>query len=763
MRPLSLKMTAFGPYANTLTLDFEQELMNHQIFVITGVTGAGKSSLFDAICYALYGEAASTGRRAESLRSDFEGNSSSKTEVEFLFEVSGKRYKIMRSPKQWRARTRSEGFREVPATVSWHEMDSDAEPLTRDGDVKVVVHQILGLTADQFKKIVMIPQGDFKEFLTANTSSKEEILRKIFGTEIYKQIQERLNDEATTLKNSIIALRQEIENLSNTMDIEEDLTERQANIQIKKQMLPELEEKLHNLLLKTEKLAELHKAETLLDKLSGQKQAFALKDDKLTKSKIAKDIQPLEKEVKNQQTKIEILMQEKTANDNKRAKAKTKENKLIEKIEALKKAQEQKLSDIRKEAEQLRAKYQKESQIFISATASRLASELEVDLPCPVCGSIEHPSPASGDELSLAESELKALQASVRKRDNSLNVFLAEMGRKSEPELAREKLQIDLTTLKTTGIHLEEQISREISNLEEISSKFETLLLAKFEGISAYEACKLDEVEIENLENDIAEFKQLLYTQMHVVSTLQSELQDANSEELAPLEKEFQELKVHVDAVKREITEFEVYAQNQAKLMVILASKGKEVEKLEAKYAICGELAELVNGRSESKISFETFVLSSYFDDVLVAANERLEKMTAGRYFLVRQVKVAGGGRKGLDIDVYDVYTSKARHVSTLSGGESFMVSLALALGLSDVVARNIGAIRLDTMFIDEGFGTLDSESLDLAVDILMDLQDYGRLIGVISHVEELKSRIPAKLVVTKMVTGSTAEFVTNT
>ena len=149
----------------------------------------------------------------------------------------------------------------------------------------------------------------------------------------------------------------------------------------------------------------------------------------------------------------------------------------------------------------------------------------------------------------------------------------------------------------------------------------------------------------------------------------------------------------------------------------------------------------------------------SYFDEVLAAANARLQKMTSRRYYLLRREEVKGVGRKGLDLDVYDSHTCNNRPVNTLSGGESFKASLALALGLSDTVQQNSGGIQLDTMFIDEGFGTLDSESLDQAIDILMELQDHGRLIGVISHVNELKERIPAKLVVETDGAGSQAYF----
>ena len=167
----------------------------------------------------------------------------------------------------------------------------------------------------------------------------------------------------------------------------------------------------------------------------------------------------------------------------------------------------------------------------------------------------------------------------------------------------------------------------------------------------------------------------------------------------------------------------------------------------------------MANGTDFNKVTLETFVLVSYFDDVLKEANKRLEKITSKQYYLVRKEDLSKRGKKGLELDVYDTHTSKTRSVTTLSGGESFKVSLALALGLSDVVQHNTGGIQLDTMFIDEGFGTLDSKSLEDAIDILIQLQNNGRLIGIISHVNELKERIPSKLEVTKTVNGSFAKF----
>ncbi|GAL28611.1 exonuclease SbcC [Vibrio variabilis] len=148
-------------------------------------------------------------------------------------------------------------------------------------------------------------------------------------------------------------------------------------------------------------------------------------------------------------------------------------------------------------------------------------------------------------------------------------------------------------------------------------------------------------------------------------------------------------------------------------------------------------------------------------DDVLIQASQRLRLMSKGRYDLKRkEARTKGNAGSGLDLIVEDAYTGKWRDVATLSGGESFMAALSLALGLSDVVQSYSGGIRLDTLFIDEGFGSLDPESLDLAVQTLVELQQSGRTIGIISHVSELKEQMPLRLDVHASRVGSTVSLV---
>ncbi|MDO4443690.1 MAG: SMC family ATPase [Slackia sp.] len=179
---------------------------------------------------------------------------------------------------------------------------------------------------------------------------------------------------------------------------------------------------------------------------------------------------------------------------------------------------------------------------------------------------------------------------------------------------------------------------------------------------------------------------------------------------------------------------------------------------IDTRYGELAVLSDTANGRllGKDKVSFETYVQSIYFDRVIAAANRRLRAMTNGRYELSRQrTALTKTGQSGLDLDVFDAYTGKTRDASSLSGGESFKASLALALGLSDIVQSHAGGIRLDTMFIDEGFGSLDRESLQLAVKTLTELSGNDKLVGIISHVEELKEGIDRKIVVTRGRNGS--------
>jgi exonuclease SbcC len=186
----------------------------------------------------------------------------------------------------------------------------------------------------------------------------------------------------------------------------------------------------------------------------------------------------------------------------------------------------------------------------------------------------------------------------------------------------------------------------------------------------------------------------------------------------------------------------------------------RDSQELEEHYKWMQSLSDTANGGISGKenISLEAYVQMGYFERILRRANIRLQKMTGGQYDLIRRVEDLGNrAQVGLDIDVLDHHNGTKRSVKSLSGGEQFKASLALALGLADEIQSSAGGVRLDTMFVDEGFGSLDGESLNLAISTLQDLTEGNRLVGIISHVDELKNRIDKQIIVEKKKTGSRA------
>jgi len=1041
VKPILLKIVAFGPYAKEVELNFQKALHYQDIFVVTGPTGAGKTTIFDAICYALYGETSGAKRKGEELRSDFSTKGDLKTRVEFTFSVRDKHYYITRAPKQKQKKKRGDGMTEVPATVEFLELGSDRAPLTKELEVKQEIQQVLGLNVDQFRKIVMIPQGDFKEFLNANTTSKEELLRKIFATELYKEVQEQLHEKAAILKSKVAQIRQEIQaelsflNTDEETPLQQLLTENchllvifeaiEEQIKGYQEQDSQLENELSLLDQTIEQKNEIRQSVQLInDKFEQQQQLaqhlasleqqrplFIEKEQELIAAKKAQELLTLENEfckqeavwrqLKNErQLKLEALaevqqefilvkrcyeaitdlkrelnalieqesqlalyyedvkaladhqanlqllqnqqLEMKEIVDQKRELLKALEAQLILlesyqlqiqelktqvfDLQLAKNVTESHLKEVKKAGERyklwqqllkksvlikgqydqmvqeevaLRKNYEHQAQLFVNAAAIRLANELELNQACPVCGSKEHPNPRTSKEDILTQAQLNAFKSQLNQfiadvqacqqemmaaklkceeakgsltdsyekikehhpkleitmLDENLltklnieleevliyqNTEIQQLTRRQEgfqSELERlldlkhkqqqlvvelkelesvaqeqelkylthkealksmltripevyhsldhleaqmreiqqrrqnleenihqsdadyQRISNQITILDTTLSHLEKQIEQSQLNLEEATLVFNEEIAKSFTTVELYQGAKRPRTIIEQLIEEVQVYNQELHTVSHLFRQLAINLEGKERRDLSRLDEALMKDKHQRERLLQDQLAIRMRCQHYQQVLRSTSKKYDTIQIYEGDYEVVGELAELANGKTVGKMSFETYVLSSYFDSVLEAANQRLNKMTSGRYYLLRREEVKGSGRKGLDLDVYDGYTCHKRPVNTLSGGESFKASLALALGLSDTVQRNAGGIQLDTMFIDEGFGTLDTDSLEQAIDILMDLQDHGRLIGVISHVDELKERIPSKLMVQSTPEGSTAYF----
>jgi DNA repair protein SbcC/Rad50 len=284
---------------------------------------------------------------------------------------------------------------------------------------------------------------------------------------------------------------------------------------------------------------------------------------------------------------------------------------------------------------------------------------------------------------------------------------------------------------------------------------------AGFASDAEFQAAKRSSAEIDHLEEAIGRYDGDLRAARDRVERAQQAARGLAAPDTEALEQDFRKTKEDLEAeIKHEAALGEQCKQLNGWLEGLYKA-ASELQSLEARYAVAGRISEVANGRNPSGMTFQRFVLAALLDDVLLAASERLKLMSKGRFHLQRTtVRADRRAAAGLDLEVYDTYTGTTRPVNTLSGGESFLASLSLALGLADVVQAYAGGIHLETIFVDEGFGSLDPEALDLAFRALVDLQRGGRLVGIISHVPELKERIDVRLEVTRTNRGSAATFI---
>ncbi|MYL38067.1 AAA family ATPase [Halobacillus litoralis] len=289
----------------------------------------------------------------------------------------------------------------------------------------------------------------------------------------------------------------------------------------------------------------------------------------------------------------------------------------------------------------------------------------------------------------------------------------------------------------------------------------QTLDQFSFPSLEAYRQALKSSAELESIEKRIQDHDKRKGIVDERLRVLNQELEGSEKPNMDALHKLLEEKKEARDASQEQLNEIQVMLKQNKDVEKNMAQLVEDMGALAADYYDVAELAQLAAGDNPMRLSLERYVLASFLDEILVQANIRLDQMTDHRYQLIRSGSIAKrGAQSGLDLEVIDHHTGQQRSVRTLSGGEGFKTSLSLALGMADVVQSHAGGVQLDTLFIDEGFGTLDEISLEQAIGCLRTLQDGNRMLGIISHVSQLKEEIPAKLQVHSGPRGSSLQFV---
>lgn len=905
MRPLKLTVSAFGPYAGRMELDFEA-LGTGGLYLITGDTGAGKTTIFDAISFALFGEASGSNREPGMLRSKYAAPATP-TEVELVFRYAGQVYTITRNPEYTRPKAKGDGMTRQAADATL--VYPDGHVVTKLRDVNTAIREILGLDREQFSQVAMIAQGDFLKLLLADTRERQKIFRNIFHTNLFVELQDRLSKQANAVKyqwedvqNSI---RQYIEGIlwdeavpcpEQALPVEEVLTlldqllssdqSAQALLETQLQNTDKALEEAVTQLTKAERdqktrftleQARRKEAETRILLQQKQEALEAEQTRKPRQEQLAREITAIDlslpdydrlstleaerirTETQKKQAEAAIVSAQtrrtslQTERDARKEERKALESVGEEKEKLLRQKQEQQLkreklqtlisgmADLRTRQEtwnialsaylsadetssRLLGEYDSLNKAFLDEQAGILACRLNPGEPCPVCGSLHHPSPAVMAENAPTEDAVKkarkayekaakatekasaaaakekgrvtALEETLAKQsDNLLGIATLPEGEAAARE-AVSRLNDTISTLEEDLRKLavrqerKEQLDILIPRLEkELSSTEEALTAAKAQAASsAASALSLTEQQSVLKEKLTFESKAEALSRRNALTreqrTLQSALEQAEAEatacretlttltaSAAQLEHQLEEGPRSDMAVlteqKAALTDRKASILKQQKAVHTritantacrknIQAKAAELSALEEQQKWMRALSDTANGnvRGKERIMLETYIQTTYFDRIVARANVRLMKMTGGQYELKRRKTPENmRSQSGLELDVVDHYNGTERSVKTLSGGESFKASLALALGLSDEVQMSTG-IQLDTLFVDEGFGSLDPESLNQAYNTLAGLTEGNRLVGIISHVAELKERIDRQILVTKEKTG---------
>lgn len=906
MRPLKLVMSAFGPYAGKTELDLDQ-LGSEGIYLICGDTGAGKTTIFDAIAFALYGQPSGSIRQNSMLRSIY-ADDHDKTYVQLTFIHKGDTYQVTRNPEYTYPSSKNPS-KTIKVAPDAELIYPDGHAIHKTKAVTSAIEALLGMNRNQFTETAMIAQGTFQDILDEDTVSRGQLLKNLFHTDKYAVLSKKLQDNANDLyvklkdekkktalytasiqcednderKNTLVSSGENVQ----TEDVLEylDQLDQEYTITLKdkqseekekhqKQMewnqqigkdrallssIKELESvnkelpSLRNIKEVTEKswhdLQQSHIEkdinQLMIQKAQEEKNLHAYKeyeDEKLTNSRltdqknillkqnthIQEEIQNLntfikEDEINKQKlsdTKEELMKCEKDIDAmSQRMHQISQIDDLCRHIHTLHQKTEQKQSEYKKAhtaSEDAYAYWHHVREIYLNAQAGILAKDLEEGQPCPVCGSVHHPSLAVlkddvPDQTDMDQAETAyhdaldkeeqlsrdsaQLLGNIRSEEAQYASLLKETDIKEEDiDKERESVQNALQTLHSKQTALNRNINA-LHDIEEIHQTHQKDLKAKETSMQESDTAihKLDlnikesTVKLDSLKKqlsasslseaqhhiqllfDAIKEKQDLMDQTHQKAidadkdyqailirkeTLEKSIgnQNVSEEDILQKEKNVSDIHEQLLTLQNEISTIQSSVTQNQSIAKHLKESAAKYASLNQKYREMRALSDTANGTltGKAKINLEEYVQMSYLDRILYYANIRYAKMSDGQYELVRRTEGSGlRSHAALDLDVIDHISGTYRSVKSLSGGESFLASLALALGMSDEIQAEAGGIEIETMYIDEGFGSLDSDALYKAINAL-GLRNNHRLVGIISHVEQLREGIHKGIIVTK-------------
>lgn len=877
MKPLSVRFRNFGPYRKEMFVDFE-ELEKKGLFLICGETGAGKTTILDAMCYALY--AKSSG----GLRGDFSvmrcklAEPSEETVVEFTFEAEGKIYRFVRSLRYGRKNL-----------VDTHNCmilkNGEFVPIFENPKLKNVnqkAEEIIGLNYEQFRQVIILPQGQFEKLLVSNSEEKEKILVSLFKAEKWQNIAEefynRVAEEDKKLQEEIADIRsrlgdykcQTMEELQEKMasyegqliEIENRASEAEKQVQLRK-------EEYEKALVVNEQFVELEKRQKKMQDLEKQEEPMKLLADKLDKADAAELLRPIYEKYKDASTKCQDAQQKVAEAQKQVEESLVNLQRVEEKIKAHERGkeacedakkqvvhlenaraiyavlEERKLqlkkckdafAEQKKQYEEAKAAYEKAHQvwlvsmekqgeamecyasaqkIYLSGISGVLAQQLTTGSPCPVCGSTEHPAPASLKKDHITEKELDELQklmqaagdkvssaSKARSQEEQKKEELYESAKKAqEMYLVGKTAYEEALQQKLEGIETSAQLESALKELQQKIEKHEELGLvlqnhfndtkvkvetAKESSFQRNEELQFAEVKKAEAQAEWSEVlgtsffetedeyaKSLMdgkektkqrtqvlafYTDLAAAKEALVEQNARVGEAEAPVLQALKSLLDEELAKQKKAEKDKIIGQQYLEKMRADAKNFvKRKEKHDLKRISVDKNLEFANRlRGRSGISLQRYVLGVMLSSIATEANRLLKNVHKGRYQLYRTDAISGSARKGgLELEVLDTHSGERRSVTTLSGGEKFLVALSLAIGLSTVVQAQGKGMKLGAMFIDEGFGSLDENSIYDALEVLQGIQKANGLVGIISHVELLREVIPGKIEVHKGKDGS--------